>query len=89
MKKIIALISAVFFVFSLMGVNAWAADPEPDSGVISVLDRHAVWSKTIEDNTGQTSGPTDGTSAKASGDDQENHSRMGIVTEDLPWQRVG
>jgi hypothetical protein len=86
MKKLIVLFSAVFFVFTLTGANAWAADPEPDT---SVIDRHAVWTKTIEDNTGQSSGSTDAASAKTSGEDQEKQSRMGIKIEDLPWQRVG
>ena len=84
MKKLIILFSAVFFVFALAGANAWATDPETN-----VLDRHAVWTNDIENHKIKDSGPSDDQSAKAGGEVQEKQSRMGIKTEDLPWQRVG
>ena len=86
MKKFVTLFSAVFFVFALTGANAWATDPEPET---LVIDRHAVWTNDIENHKIKDTGPSDDQSAKAGGEVQEKQSRMGIKTEDLPWQRVG
>jgi len=86
MKKLIALFSAVFFVFALTGANVWAADPEPETPVI---DRHAVWTNDIENHKSKGSGSSDDQSAKSGDEVQEKQSLMGIKTEDLPWQRVG
>ena len=84
MKKFITLFSAVFFVFALTGANAWATDSETN-----VLDRHAVWTNDIENHKIKDYGSSNDQSAKAGGEVQEKQSRMGIKTEDLPWQRVG
>ncbi len=83
MKKLIALFSAVFFVFTLTGINAWAADPEPDT---SVIDRHAVWTKIIEDHKKNDSGSSEDQSAQTS---DENKLKMEVRTEDRPWQKIG
>ncbi len=90
MKKLIALFAAVFFVFALTGVNAWAADPEPENPPI---DRHAVWTKIIDDNRkiieshkNGGSESSDNQSAQAS---SEDHVKMEVRIKDLPWQRVG
>ncbi|MDH3257030.1 MAG: hypothetical protein OEM27_05385 [Nitrospinota bacterium] len=86
MKKLIALFSAVFFVFALTGVNAWAADPEPET---LAIDRHAVWTKIIEDNTKKDSGSSENQSAEVSSEDHAKQSKMEVRMKDLPWQRIG
>ena len=83
MKKLIALFSAVFFVFALTGANVWAADPEPETPVI---DRHAVWTNDIENHKSKGSGSSDDQSAQAS---SEDHAKIEVRMKDLPWQRVG
>lgn len=87
MNKLIALLSTVCFVFALTGVNAWAADPEPQTPVI---DRHAVWTKIIEDNTKKgTESSSDNQSAQTSSEDHEKQSKMEVRMKDLPWQKIG
>lgn len=86
MKKLIALFSAVSLFFILTGVNAWADDPESDT---SVIDRHAVWSKIIDDYQNNTVLPADDQSVQNSGGEQETQTTVKVKTEDLPWQRVG
>ena len=84
MKKMIALFSAVFLFCALTGVNAWANDPDTN-----VLDRHAVWTKIINDHKSKTVIPVSDQNAKASSGGQENQTKVKVKIEDLPWKRVG
>ena len=86
MKKLIVLFSAVFVVFTLTGTSAWAADPDPGT---SVINRHAVWTKIIDDNQNNTVLPADDQSIQNSDGDSEKQATVKVKIEDLPWQRVG
>ena len=86
MKKLIALFSAVFFVFALNGANVWAADPEPET---SIIDRHANWTNDIENHKIKDYGSSNDQNDKNSNKDQSKQSKMEVKTEDSPWQRVG
>jgi len=81
MKKLTAFISAVFIVSTLSAASAWAEDPDSD-----VLDRHAVWTKTKDVNTGPSSGSQKKAEGKTTKDDQ---AEIKIRIEDRPWARVG
>jgi len=86
MKKLIALFSSVFLFCALTGGNVWAADPEPEN---LPIDRHAVWTKIIDDHKKKDSGSSDNKSAEASGEGHEKQTRMDVRVKDLPWQRIG
>jgi hypothetical protein len=82
MNKLIALFSTGFFVFTLTGVNAWASDPKPKA---STVERHAVWTNTVE-NHKKESGSAGNQNAKAA---SEKQTKMEVKTKDRPWKRVG
>lgn len=86
MKKLIAIFSTVFFVFALTGVNAWATDPKPEN---LPIDRHAVWTKIIEDHQKKDSADSQNKTAEASGEEHEKQTKMEVRMKDLPWQRIG
>lgn len=88
MRKLFVLFSAVFLFCALTGVNAWAANLDT-----SVLDRHAVWTKIIEDHEKkieksktEASESSEKQNAQAS---REDHVKMDVQIKDVPWQRVG
>ena len=85
MKKLTALFSAVFMFCALTGVNAWATDPQPEN---LPIDRHASWTKAIEDNK-KSSGSSGDQRAETSGEGHEKQSKMDVKMKDLPWQRIG
>ena len=86
MKKLIALFASVFLFCALTGSNAWAADPEPEN---LQIDRHAVWTKAIEDNKKKDSSSTESKKAEVSGQQYEKQTKMEVRMKDLPWQRIG
>ena len=86
MKKLIAIFSTVFFLFALTGVNAWATDPKPES---LPIDRHAVWTKIIEDHQKKNSADLENKTAEVSIEEHEKQSKMDVRMKDLPWQRIG
>ena len=86
MQKLIALFSAVFFVFALTGANVWAADLEPET---SVIDRHASWTDKSDNHKRKDTGSSDEQGSKSSGGNQGKQTKMDVKTQDKPWQRVG
>ena len=86
MKKLIALFSSVFLFCALTGINAWAADPQPEN---LPVDRHAVWTKAIEDHQKKDANSSENQSAESSGESHEKQTKMEVRMKDLPWQKIG
>lgn len=94
MKKLIAVLSLVFFVVTASGL-AFAADPQ-ENDVLSALDRNAVWTKWFDHGKRTDQGYGTEVTKKANDDnkraeamDKQESIKMSVRLEDRPWARVG
>jgi len=89
MKKFIAVLSIVCFVFASAGLAL--ADEPAESDVFDALDRNAVWTKWFDEGRqDQTqSASTDSEDKKAEAIKTGEGITMNVRSDDRPWARVG